>query len=81
MVLEQLEEDFKNGVDINRIYKKYGGQSIYIPKINPNFKELVAQEFNGYNHHALAHKYNISLSTVYDVVKKLNPIKERPSLF
>ncbi len=75
-MFENILSDLQNGASMAKIYKEYGGRSIYIPKIHPDYKMLIRQEFNNHNHHTLAHKYNITVSQVYAVVKR-----ETKSLF
>ena len=68
--IAKIYEDISNGMSLEKIHKKYGGIKLYIPKTRPDFEELVAKEFTGDNHSVLAHKYNISIQTVYNVIKR-----------
>ena len=57
-------------MSIERLHKKYGGITIYIAKIPPDYKKKIIEEFNGDNHAVLAHKYNVSVKTVYKTIKE-----------
>ena len=67
-----IYEDIQNGVSIEKLHKKYGGLTIYIPKTVPDYKEKIIKEFSGNNHALLAHKYNVSIKTVYQVLRDKN---------
>ena len=77
--LEEIVNDAKNGADILRLHKKYGGFNLYIPKQHPDYKERIKEEFNGYNYDSLAYKYNTTPKNVREIVKE--PKSEEPSLF
>ena len=81
--IEEILTDIKeNNIPISKVYKKYGGVNIYIPRIDPNYKEKVLKEFNGYNQCLLADKYNVSLSQIYSITKKKKQsIKQRIKTF
>ena len=68
--IEEIYLDIKNGATLSLIYKRYGGTNLYIPKVDPNFREKIINEFNGYNHLGLAHKFNVSLNTVYRIIRE-----------
>ena len=68
--LEEICIDYKNGMSFEKICKKYGGISLYVPKVIPNVKEKIIQEFNGANFATLAYKYNLSENTIRDIIKK-----------
>lgn len=53
-----------------KIHKKYGGISIYVPKVSPNAREQIVLEFNGYNYSFLAHKYNLSENTIRGIIRE-----------
>uniref|UniRef100_UPI002634D357 Mor transcription activator family protein n=1 Tax=uncultured Helicobacter sp. TaxID=175537 RepID=UPI002634D357 len=53
-----------------KIYKTYGGVSIYIPKVSPSAREGIIKECNGYNFAFLAHKYNLSERKVREIVRE-----------
>jgi len=55
---------------MERLHKKYGGLTFYITRTIPNYKEKIIEEFRGNNHAVLAHKYNVSVKTVYEVMKR-----------
>lgn len=59
------------------LVKTFGGSSIYIPQMREVTKlrvyRKIAEEFDGTNIKALASKYEVSESTVYNVVR--NQIK------
>ena len=67
--IEEIADDIRAGMTNSQIYKKHGGTAPYIPKVDPKFKEKIIREFNGYNHHSLATKFNISLNTIYRVLR------------
>lgn len=69
-LLEHICESYKNGMSWEKIYKTYGGVSIYVPKVCPNAKERIVQEFNGYNAAFLAHKYNLSENTIREIIRE-----------
>ncbi|WP_300732761.1 Mor transcription activator family protein [uncultured Helicobacter sp.] len=69
-LLENICESYKNGMSWEKIYKKYGGVSIYIPKVSPSAKEGIIKECNGYNFAFLAHKYNLSERKVREIVRE-----------
>ena len=69
-LLEQICESYKNGMSWEKICKTYGGVSIYVPKVSPNAKEQIVQEFNGYNAAFLAHKYNLSENTIREIIRE-----------
>ena len=64
-----------------QLYKKYGGFKIYIPKVMPNYEEKVIAEFNGYNQAALATRYNVSINTIYTIIRKSKPKIKQSALF
>jgi Mor family transcriptional regulator len=67
--LEDIIEETQKGTPIHEMYKKFGGFSIYIPKVMRDYKELVINEFNGYNYAFLATKYNVSTAQVYKIIR------------
>jgi len=71
--IEEIAEDIRAGLTNQQMYKKYGGTAPYIPKVDPQFKEKILKEFNGYNQHFLATKYNVALNTVYKIVRESRP--------
>lgn len=69
--IEEIAEEIrKNNLSNEQIYRKFGGFSLYIPKVKPNYQEDILREYNGYNHYSLATKYNISINTVYRIVRE-----------
>ncbi len=68
--LEEICIDYKNGMSFEKICRKYGGISLYVPKVSPDAKEKILQEFNGTNFVTLAYKYNLSENTIRDIIKK-----------
>jgi Mor family transcriptional regulator len=77
---DELFEDLViNQISKEKAHKKYGGQQLYIPQVAYDYKNKIIEEFNGYNHHLLATKHNVSLSTVYRIIKE-NQDKS-PTLF
>ncbi|EEO24223.1 MULTISPECIES: Mor transcription activator family protein [Helicobacter] len=79
--LEEICIDYKNGMSFEKICKKYGGISLYVPKVIPNAKEKIIQEFNGANFATLAYKYNLSEITIRDIIKKSREGKREATLF
>lgn len=75
-LLEQICESYKNGTSWEKIYKTYGGVSVYIPKVSPKAKEGILRDFNGYNFVFLAHKYNLSERKVREIVKEGKNLKK-----
>lgn len=64
------------GVEIAQsIAKNWGGEVIYIPRnlvlLLSERDRRIFNEFNGYNHRALARKYQVSMQWVYKIVKKV----------
>lgn len=47
--LKEICESYKNGMSWEKICKKYGGISIYVPKVIPSVREQILKEYNGYN--------------------------------
>jgi Mor family transcriptional regulator len=64
--------------------KEFGGELIYIPKNKDHntmlMQHAIFKEFNGTNQSELGRKYNISITHVYRVLKKLQH-ERQPSLF
>lgn len=67
---DELYSDIKNGMSKETFHKKYGGIQLYIPQLSQNYKTNIIKEFNGYNYHILATKYNLSLSSVYRIIRE-----------
>jgi len=67
---DDLIEDIRSGMSREKIHKKYGGLTFYIQKTVSDFRERIVEEFTGDNHSVLAHKYNVSTKTVYEIIKK-----------
>ena len=70
-MLQDILNDYKNGMSFEKICKKYGGISLYIPKVSPYAKENIIKEFNGANYAFLAYKYNLSERAVREIVKRV----------
>lgn len=79
--IEEIYDAIKDGMSKDKLYKKYGGFSIYIPQKDRNFREKVLAEFNGYNHHALATKFNLSLNTIRKIIRESKASFIQGSLF
>jgi len=79
--LEDIAKAVNEGTPEVELYKKFGGFSIYIPKVMPNYEEKVLKEFNGYNHAVLATKYNVSMNTIYSIIRKSKITKKQAVLF
>ncbi|RBQ28400.1 hypothetical protein CRU91_09270 [Aliarcobacter vitoriensis] len=71
--IEDIAEAVKKGVPTEQLYKKFGGFSVYIPKVMPDYEKKVLAEFNGYNHATLATKYNVSMNTIYKIIRDHKP--------
>ncbi len=71
--IEDIAKEVNSGTPLEQLYKKFGGFSIYIPKVMPNYEKKVIAEFNGYNHAALATKYNVSMNTIYRIIRDSKP--------
>ena len=70
-MLQDILNDYKNGMSFEKICKKYGGTSLYIPKVSPYAKENIIKEFNnGANYAFLAYKYNLSERAVREIVRR-----------
>ena len=77
------------GVDMAKIIaKRWGGQSVYIPKNLASFiterDYRVWKDFNGKNIRELARKYNLSEQWIYAIVgrvQKLESKRRQPDLF
>jgi len=55
---------------MNKLQAKWGGREVYIPSLKSKDRnKLVKNDFNGLNHTEVCKKYDISLSTLYRVVK------------
>ena len=68
--LNDVSNDIKNGSGHERIYKKYGGIMMYIPRKPNNYREKVIGEFNGYNYAELSRKYNLAESSVRRIIRE-----------
>ena len=78
--LEDLQEQHREiaesvGMDcFLELVKTFGGSAIYIPQMREVTKmrvyRKIAEEFDGTNIKALASKYEVSESTVYNVVRE-----------
>ncbi len=75
--IEDIAEAVKQGVPTEQLYKKFGGFSVYIPKVMPEYEKKVLAEFNGYNHASLATKYNVSMNTIYKIIRDHKPKQAR----
>ncbi len=62
-------KDVRSGLKDEKLVKKYGGSSFYIPQKVPHFREKIVQDFNGGNHIVLADRYNVSIKTVYEILR------------
>ncbi len=77
--LEDLQEQHREiaesvGMDgFLKLVKTFGGSAIYIPQMREVTKmrvyRKISEEFDGTNIKALANKYEVSESTVYNVVR------------
>ena len=80
--IEEIYFNAKKSNSLEEFCKKYGGRKVYIPQVRPDYKERIQQEFNGYNKEVLATKYNVTVSTVEDIVRALKVSKfTQKSLF
>jgi Mor family transcriptional regulator len=70
--IEEIVKDVKNGATIERIYNRYGGFSVYIPKKDGNYREKIIEEFNGYNFKELASKYGFAVASIRRILHKAN---------
>jgi Mor family transcriptional regulator len=78
--ITDLPEPYKQYADligIENLYylaKEWGGTSIYIPKPQFLFKEVltkqIIQEFDGSNYHQLARKYSVCERTIRNIIKE-----------
>lgn len=63
----------------------FGGITIYVPKAENAFRNIiynkVKQEFNGYNHQALALKYHLSERTIRNIISDNNIIEGQITMF
>jgi len=74
--IKELMLDIKNGMNEDKIYKKYGGFSMYIPLKNKEYKDKIYESFTGNNHHMLAERFNVSLNTIYNILKENSKHKQ-----
>lgn len=78
--LEDLQEQHRNiaesiGMDcFLKLVENFGGSAVYIPQMREVTRmrtyRKIAEEFDGTNIKALANKYGVSESTVYNVVRE-----------
>ena len=68
--IEEIVEDIKNGATIERIYSRYGGFTVYVPKKDGNYKEKILEEFNGYNFKELAYKHGFAVASIRRIIKR-----------
>lgn len=81
--LEEICLEYKKGASFEKICRTYGGVSVYIPKVIPNAKEKILNEFNGGNCSYLAYKYNLSEDTIRRMLRanrKTSLLKRKDSL-
>ena len=46
--IEEIAKEIReNNLSNEQIYKKFGGFSLYIPKVKPNYQEDILREYNG----------------------------------
>lgn len=76
--LQEQHREFAEVVGMDNLIKlsrHFGGTSIYIPQKRELVKlkvyELIKNEYNGTNIKELAKKYDVSESTVYNVVRDI----------
>jgi len=57
---------------VGKIQQRWGGQKIYISVNNDSVErnQAIKQEFTGDNHAEICRRYNISLSTLYRIIKQ-----------
>lgn len=68
--IKDIYDDIVNGASFQRIHSKYGGVSIYIPQRLEGYRELIIEEFNGYNYRELAYKYNLAEYSVRRILRE-----------
>jgi len=56
---------------LRKIQGRWGGREIYMPVVGDSVERnrAIKQEFNGSNHADICHRHNISLSTLYRVIR------------
>ena len=75
LTLNDLQESHREiaeviGVEaMVKLSKTYGGNNIYIPQSKELIKNKIYEEFDGSNLKELTVKYNVSKSTVYNIVR------------
>lgn len=80
VVLDDLQEQHRDIAEcislesFLRLVERFGGSSIYIPQMREVVKlrvyRKISEEFDGTNIRALAVRYGVSESTVYNVVRE-----------
>lgn len=78
--IKDIAEAVRAGVSDEHLYKKFGGFSIYIPKVMPGYEDRVIKEFTGYNHHVLATKYNVTVNQIYKIIRNSKPKQTKMDL-
>lgn len=57
-----------------KIVARFGGQPVYIQQWDGAFRELrnerIRKEFTGNNHAALTRRFGLSLSTIYEILRR-----------
>lgn len=58
--------------DAERIRKMFLGSKIYFPELRKcvDYRRMIINEFNGYNHNELGKKYGFSTRYIYNIVKE-----------
>ena len=79
VTLDDLQEQHREIAEciglsaFRKLIRTFGGQSIYVPQAREAVRlhtyRLIRQEYDGTNIKALARKYGVSESTVYNVVR------------
>lgn len=65
--------------DFDDLQDEFGGSYVYFPKaleaaiIDPVLARHIVDEFTGFNIEVLAHRYNLSLQSVYQIIQAGNP--------
>ncbi len=89
-VLASVPESIKDLIELIgleatlKLVVHYGGQPIYVQQFDGAFRQMrnarIRKESNGANHVALSKRFGLSLSTIYDILRR-PPEHHQTSMF
>ncbi|MBF0309492.1 MAG: transcriptional regulator [Magnetococcales bacterium] len=80
--IDEQQADQIGGHLAQRLASHFGGQQIYIPKdtlfaLSKRDEEIYAAWSDGWKHHELAKRYNLSVQWVYEVIKRVQEYRRK----